>query len=1201
MKSHFKLNAISAALICTFVSGISVAEENTDEKKKVDKKESDVEVITVTGFRGSLQRAMNNKRFSEGVTDSIHAEDVGKSTDQNIADALSRVTGVTVQESNGEGTKISVRGANSNLNNISMNGVTLTSGLSGSGSNASAEQGVDLSSFSSDILSSIEVQKTASADQDEGSLGANVVLKTIKPLSLKKPIRSIELQGRYNDYSEDANRKVSASFSDKYLDDSLGVIFTFADETQSTRRDEYSASWDDEIHSAKAGKARDFSTGQIITEESEFLSQSSQSYGLNLDKQDRQSITLGLQYQPTADTDIQLDLTHSNQEVILDNHQYDLQILSNLKNKNSDPQEDWWTINNENHTLVKRLDRSNRGRVFRLKGGSEIKNNIGTLSIDHHFTDNFSGKLIAGYSKTSQDSLPNARVMLAGKSKTNKLPITSNDPNEVTLQPQGYDCSSGSCQIIANKGFIQFPDGITDPSFGLAPGRTNPLDIQNFRVGNVSNDEDHNSDTNKSLFLDFDWNVDYLGVTKVEFGGKYSKRVKDVYSLTTKILNNSVVVDANGDELSIGGLTDITMADLLVSNDFPVNNFMDGIADPNQVHFLDGWGIVDPFKALALATDSESGLDVKPQPDESASRIIEQEVNALYGKINFEYFDGRLTGNLGLRYVKTETNAEAFNKVQFQKTPILYDFYDLIYNRGLANGNLPVCDFEPQYPNDDVTQTPSNLPASGSCAAWQLMYNYDMNDPSTFPDFVNRDGDTYLAPSALNSSNPNYILQVVYNDDGSVQHVLNNGVSSLDGRSTENPDLAAWLDRSTIDEFIDPVTGQPLGFKAGLRSKRAKGSASNDIFLPSLNLNYKFSDDFIGRFSVSKTMSRPTFDSTTPGANIDEKYVSAWGIGKANNVALKPLESTNLDLSFEWYFNNSGLVSVAFFHKDMTNFEENITETYIWKDIRTDYDLSSVDSIYDVLVEPTLKEDADGNPIPDTQNAQLNQYEETPGTPLDESGNTCMPDRVAHIELQDSLTANCHTVKLATVRNGKGATTQGIEVNYTQNYDFLPGALSGLGLSVNYTYAESEKDIEVSAVSGVSITPLPQAYTPKHSANTTVFWEKDDLMLRLAHRYSSVQLVNDNFAFGQGVAWLDSTSKLDFSSTYKINDHFTLSFQALNLTDETNRTFLTSRNYIIDGEVYDEGNALNNSVDTSRTISEYRTGRQYRIGIRASF
>ncbi|WP_350587379.1 hypothetical protein, partial [Pseudoalteromonas sp. 3-MNA-CIBAN-0064] len=88
-----------------------------------------------------------------------------------------------------------------------------------------------------------------------------------------------------------------------------------------------------------------------------------------------------------------------------------------------------------------------------------------------------------------------------------------------------------------------------------------------------------------------------------------------------------------------------------------------------------------------------------------------------------------------------------------------------------------------------------------------------------------------------------------------------------------------------------------------------------------------------------------------------------------------------------------------------------------------DYDLSSVDSIYDVLVEPTLKEDADGNPIPDTQNAQLNQYEETPGTPLDESGNTCMPDRVAHIELQDSLTANCHTVKLATVRNGKGATT----------------------------------------------------------------------------------------------------------------------------------------------------------------------------------
>ena len=177
--------------------------------------------IVVTGFKGSLQRALNAKRFSESVQDSISAEDVGKSTDQNIADALSRITGVTVQEEDGEGTRISVRGTGPNLNQIQMNGVALTSGLSGDqGNNPSADQSVDLSSFASDILSSIDVIKTASADQDEGSLGATVVLNTVRPLRLNEPRRSINVEGRTSDYTGKDNGRLTLSFADKFRDDS---------------------------------------------------------------------------------------------------------------------------------------------------------------------------------------------------------------------------------------------------------------------------------------------------------------------------------------------------------------------------------------------------------------------------------------------------------------------------------------------------------------------------------------------------------------------------------------------------------------------------------------------------------------------------------------------------------------------------------------------------------------------------------------------------------------------------------------------------------------------------------------------------------------------------------------------------------------------------------------------------------------------
>ena len=112
----FKLSAITAAVLATQLV-YAKQDESTQEKPKV---EADIEIIEVSGLAASLKKSINDKRFAENVVDSINAEDIGKSTDQNIADALSRVTGVSVQSVDGEGARISVRGANSQQNNISM-------------------------------------------------------------------------------------------------------------------------------------------------------------------------------------------------------------------------------------------------------------------------------------------------------------------------------------------------------------------------------------------------------------------------------------------------------------------------------------------------------------------------------------------------------------------------------------------------------------------------------------------------------------------------------------------------------------------------------------------------------------------------------------------------------------------------------------------------------------------------------------------------------------------------------------------------------------------------------------------------------------------------------------------------------------------------------------------------------------------------
>lgn len=102
MKYNLKRKAVAIAVLSSLSHMPLMAAEEAENNNNTE--EEAVETIEITGFRGSLTKAINSKRFADTVTDSIHAEDIGKSTDQNIADALSRITGVTVQEQDGEGT-----------------------------------------------------------------------------------------------------------------------------------------------------------------------------------------------------------------------------------------------------------------------------------------------------------------------------------------------------------------------------------------------------------------------------------------------------------------------------------------------------------------------------------------------------------------------------------------------------------------------------------------------------------------------------------------------------------------------------------------------------------------------------------------------------------------------------------------------------------------------------------------------------------------------------------------------------------------------------------------------------------------------------------------------------------------------------------------------------------------------------------------
>ena len=115
MSRQFKKNQI-ATYICIALSAAASASAVATEKDK--KALEDIEIIQISGIRSSLTSALNTKRGAETISDSIIAEEISKSSDENIAQALSRVSGVSLDRNGGDTQTFTVRGVQAALNDI---------------------------------------------------------------------------------------------------------------------------------------------------------------------------------------------------------------------------------------------------------------------------------------------------------------------------------------------------------------------------------------------------------------------------------------------------------------------------------------------------------------------------------------------------------------------------------------------------------------------------------------------------------------------------------------------------------------------------------------------------------------------------------------------------------------------------------------------------------------------------------------------------------------------------------------------------------------------------------------------------------------------------------------------------------------------------------------------------------------------------
>ncbi|WP_286133483.1 TonB-dependent receptor [Colwellia sp. UCD-KL20] len=1100
MSIKHKVHPLSMAIAISIAS-VPISHAFAEESKQASAEE--IEVIEVKGFKGSLLRSLNNKRLNDSVSDSIFSEDIGKSADQDIGEALQRVTGVSIQRGGGFGegdaTTVTVRGAGPNLNNITLNGIALTSNTE--------NQAVDLSGYSSDILNSIEILKTSSADHDEGSLGAGVLLKTFRPLDASEDKRVLEIQGRYDDFAEENDHKFSGSFSQKLMDDTLGLYVTAFSEKQASRKDMF---YTDTLNITSVDNAIDAQTGELTGPVTGY-SNGQNGYKLFKNSLKRDGFTAALQWAISDNTEVNFNVTMTDQFIVTNDNSIAVIGAENANLASDpvlDPNNPWIVYDTDKQFFTKKIDRSARGRIKQLQSGVETKNKIYSLDLTHFWSDTLRMDLKIGATKTVAND--EYYTLL---NTNNYVHVSGFDtiPNSV-IEPTGYDCTSGKCVIVTGEGLVDFGPGQTgapgeDTSDNIATTGFNPDDLAATHLQQAYSRDRDMSDKQKSAYLDFDWDVELGPITQFEFGAKYQKRNKDVFNQSYQFEGVPVPFgqEALGTQIDSVQLSQVT--DGLTPHG---DNFMSELGYGRD-NTTDGWYTINGAKAFDLLFAND---DVRAEPDLGNDRQIELENQAIYFKANFSLLDDDLTGNIGFRYVKSNVESAGYSSIRYQNGAVSSRELIKIAN----DSSLPACTDEQLYANGES-------------------YDEDINGIGG-PNFAGGfDTNGNFGPIASQNC---YDVNFDLNPD------------------TRNRYADGTSERKNPDQFA------------------ATGSSESTNFLPSLTLSYKINEDMVGRFALSKTMARPRIDSLKPSYSMAQ---NVWGAGDSNgtinNPALKPLESKNIDLSYEWYFNEGGAFSLAYFHKDMSNFEEKASINAHWVDL-TSMDQSVIQSSnpLDFLIE----KGADGKDL---------LFDETPN---------CF-ENSRHRWQTNSLESSsvCDTIIVNLIRNGKGGTNQGIEVGYTQNFDFLPGVFGGLGTTMNYTYSDSKTDAEIGALN-TKLSSLPMENVSKHQLNISGFWEADGNLIRLAYNHRTDSLAQRSHL--TGALWNEGGGQLDLSANYKINDNFTVTFNAVNIGKRIYRQYYTN---LTDVKVKIDGNALEGGVDKSKTIREWSTGTIYRLGVRATF
>ena len=354
----------------------------------------------------------------------------------------------------------------------------------------------------------------------------------------------------------------------------------------------------------------------------------------------------------------------------------------------------------------------------------------------------------------------------------------------------------------------------------------------------------------------------------------------------------------------------------------------------------------------------------------------------------------------------------------------------------------------------------------------------------------------------------------------------------------ESTEVESTANVSAYTPYIRWNSGNEYSLLSTGGFEYATTTGSYSKTLPSVDFDIALTDDIKLRASFSKTIARPNYNDLKGGFIWGTAPRISMGSASAGDPDLNPMESTNYDISAEWYYADSSYVSVGYFKKDVVDFvgssaPQVIEDSGFHTPVNGPRWQAAVAAVGNDLV--AINQYIVDN-YPDSSDAATGFVYALPEDPI-------LPFEVTR------------------PINNEDVSIDGIELIVQHTF-----GESGFGFQANATKADS--DTEYNNISKAAQFAI---YGLSDSANFIGFYDKDGLQVRIAYNWR-----DDFLASGGGnPRYTEAYGQVDASVSYELTDNLTVSLEGLNITDETTRQYGRHKdmtfNYIETGARYNLG------------------------------